>query len=178
MPPANRRYDRRSRPRRYRRHGPPDGAYSPRPALSSTKAARWTSSPVPFEREYERLFRAGLGAGADAGIELVNYGVDGVGVVDKARPLEEGAPHSTDAPASMRDVIVRSRQAIGAAPRAAGLFDGPGLPPGTEIAGPAAIEHSGTTDRDHGGPEAPASTLSPHPHHHRQRRKGGRDGRQ
>ncbi|MBM3647221.1 MAG: hydantoinase/oxoprolinase family protein [Alphaproteobacteria bacterium] len=92
-----------------------------------------------FEREYERLFGPGSGL-ADAGVELINYGVEAVGVVPKAPWLE--APAGSDAaPATRRPTFCPRRSAMVETP----IYDGPALPPGTSIAGPAVIEHPGTS---------------------------------
>jgi N-methylhydantoinase A len=92
-----------------------------------------------FEREYERLFGPGS-ALADAGIELVNYGVEAIGATDK--------PAFERAPAGGRASPRTERKAW--CPRAAAMvptpvYDGPSLAPGTAIDGPAVIEHPGTT---------------------------------
>jgi N-methylhydantoinase A len=167
VPPANRRYDRWVEAR-YRRQV--HQLRIPAPAVVDEAAL----GPLAraFEREYERLFGPGSGM-ADAGIELVNYGVDAVGVVDKA-PWKEAPRTGTDAPSSMRDVYCPLRQAMVPTP----VYDGPGLPPGTVIAGPAAIEHSGTTIVILAGQSASIDAFR---HTHitiASDEKGGRDGRQ
>jgi len=167
VPPANRRYHRWVEAR-YRRQV--HQLRIPAPAVVDEAAL----GPLAraFEREYERLFGPGSGM-ADAGIELVNYGVDAVGVVDKA-PWKEAPRTGTDAPSSMRDVYCPLRQAMVPTP----VYDGPGLPPGTVIAGPAAIEHSGTTIVILAGQSASIDAFR---HTHitiASDEKGGRDGRQ
>lgn len=92
-----------------------------------------------FEQEYERLFGPGSGL-ADAGIELINYGVDAVGVVGKA-PWKEAAPGGSAAAIATRQTYCPRRQAMVPTP----IYDGPSLPPGAEVEGPAVIEHPGTT---------------------------------
>jgi N-methylhydantoinase A len=92
-----------------------------------------------FEKEYERLFGKGA-ALKDAGIELVNYGVDSIGVVDK--PVSE--PWRAQG-----DVVPRARRMTWC-PRSRDMlptpiYDGPALPAAAEITGPAIIEHPGTT---------------------------------
>jgi N-methylhydantoinase A len=167
VPPANRRYDRWVEAR-YRRQ-----VHQLRIAAPAVvDEAALGPLARAFEREYERLFGPGSGM-ADAGIELVNYGVDAVGVVDKA-PWKEAPRTGTDAPSSMRDVYCPLRQAMVPTP----VYDGPGLPPGTVIAGPAAIEHSGTTIVILAGQSASIDAFR---HTHitiASDEKGGRDGRQ
>lgn len=92
-----------------------------------------------FEQEYERLFGPGSGL-SDAGVELINYGVDAVGVVDKA-PWDEKAKAGTTQPGSTREAYCPRRQAMVPTP----VYDGPSLPPDTRLEGPAIIEHPGTT---------------------------------
>ena len=91
-----------------------------------------------FHEEYERLFGPGSGL-RDAGIELVNYGVEAIGLVDK--PATERAP-SGQAPRP------RTKRATYCPRRCAmvetSVYEGPALPAGTVIAGPAVIEHPGT----------------------------------
>jgi len=92
-----------------------------------------------FEAEYERLFGKGA-ALKDAGIELVNYGVDAVGAVVKSAR----APWPTGArvePRTHRNTWCPRTRGMVATP----IFDGPELPAGMRIAGPAIIEHPGTT---------------------------------
>jgi N-methylhydantoinase A len=95
--------------------------------------------PPAFEREYERLFGPGS-ALKDAGIELVNYGVDAIGVVEKPA-LECAAPSGRAAPRTERPVWCPLRRALRATP----IYDGLALAPGVELAGPVVIEHPGTT---------------------------------
>ena len=107
------------------------------PAIIDTAALEQLAQA--FEREYERLFGPGSGL-ADAGIELINYGVDAVGLVDKAPP-GKATGSGPVAPASTRETYCPRRQAMVPTP----IYDGPALPPGAEIEGPAVIEHPGTT---------------------------------
>lgn len=109
------------------------------PAPASIDEAAVGALAAAFEREYERLFGPGSGL-TDAGVELINYGVDAVGVVDKAPWKEERAKGEAKA-ASTRDVYCPVRQAMVATP----IYDGPSLPPGTQLEGPVVIEHPGTT---------------------------------
>lgn len=91
-----------------------------------------------FHEEYERLFGPGSGL-RDAGIELVNYGVEAIGVVDK--PATERAP-SGNAPkaCTKRGTYCPHRHAL----VDTSIYDGSALLAGTVIAGPAVIEHPGT----------------------------------
>jgi len=92
-----------------------------------------------FEKEYERLFGKGA-ALKDAGIELVNYGVDSIGVVDKPVSASWRA-HGDVVPRARRMTwCPRSRDMLSTP-----IYDGPSLPAAAEIAGPAIIEHPGTT---------------------------------
>jgi N-methylhydantoinase A len=92
-----------------------------------------------FGNEYERLFGPGS-ALKDAGIELVNYGVDAIGLVEKP-VLERATGGGTAQPRTERPTwCPRTRQMV-----VTPIFDGPSLPPGTELRGPAVIEHPGTT---------------------------------
>jgi len=91
-----------------------------------------------FHQEYERLFGPGSGL-RDAGIELVNYGVEAIGVVDK--PATERAPSGTAPRArAQRPTYCPRRRAM----VETSIHDGPALPAGMVIAGPAVIEHPGT----------------------------------
>lgn len=92
-----------------------------------------------FEREYERLFGRGTGL-RDAGIELVNFGIDAVGVVEHP-PEAVLAPGASAVPLGERPVYCPRRRAMLPTP----VYDGPALRPESVIAGPAAIEHPGTT---------------------------------
>lgn len=92
-----------------------------------------------FEREYERLFGRGTGL-RDAGIELVNFGIDAVGVVEHP-PEAVLAPGRSVAPLGERRVYCPRSRAMLPTP----VYDGPTLRPESVIAGPAVIEHPGTT---------------------------------
>ena len=75
-----------------------------------------------FEREYERLFGPGSALN-DAGIELVNYGVDAIGAIDKppfARAAA-GAQGRRRAPSARRGA--RRRGEMVPTP----IYDGPSL---------------------------------------------------
>jgi N-methylhydantoinase A len=91
-----------------------------------------------FEREYERLFGRGA-ALKDAGIELVNYGVDAVGVVPRVEDARAGGG-GVGNPRARRMTYCPVVGDLVDTP----VYDGPGLAPGSAIAGPAIIEHPGT----------------------------------
>jgi N-methylhydantoinase A len=92
-----------------------------------------------FEAEYERLFGPGS-ALSDAGVELLTFGVDAVGSVPKGDP--EVAPGSGKAaPVDRRPAWCPRAKRMIETP----VYDGPALASGTRIAGPAIIEHPGTT---------------------------------
>jgi len=91
-----------------------------------------------FHREYERLFGPGSGL-RDAGIELVNYGVEAIGAVEK--PATHRAPAgAAPRPRAVRPSYCPHRRAM----VDTSVYDGPALPAGTLIPGPAVIEHPGT----------------------------------
>jgi len=92
-----------------------------------------------FEAEYERLFGKGA-ALRDAGIELVNYGVDAIGWASKT-PDEKAPQGGFDEPRASRSTYCPRQGAMAATP----VYDGPQLPPETRLVGPAIIEHPGTT---------------------------------
>ncbi|MEP7303117.1 MAG: hydantoinase/oxoprolinase family protein [Caldimonas sp.] len=92
-----------------------------------------------FEQEYERLFGRGTGL-SDAGVELVNFGIDAVGVVDQP-PEAVHPPGDRPAPIGERPVYCPRHRAMLPTP----IYDGPALRPGNTVAGPAVIEHPGTT---------------------------------
>lgn len=134
VPEGKRRYDRWVEAR-YRRQ-----VHQLRiPAPSSIDEAAVGSLAAAFEHEYERLFGPGSGL-TDAGVELINYGVDAVGIVDKA-PWKEETGGGEPAPTSTRDVYCPLRRAMVPTP----IYDGPSLPPGMHLEGPVVIEHPGTT---------------------------------
>jgi len=108
-------------------------------APSRFDPAALSALAVAFEQEYERLFGPGS-ALKDAGIELVNYGVDAIGVVDKPA-IERAPPGGTARPRTERPTWCPRTRAMVATP----IYDGPSLAPGTELHGPAVIEHPGTT---------------------------------
>ncbi len=109
------------------------------PAPASIDEAGMRQLAERFEAEYERLFGKGAGL-RNAGIELVNYGVEAIGLVSQ-RPQERAVRTGSAEPRTSRDAYCPRRKRMLCTP----VFDGPRLPPGTELAGPAIIEHPGTT---------------------------------
>jgi len=109
------------------------------PAPSHIDAAGLARMLADFEREYERLFGRGA-ALKDAGIELVNYGVDSIGSV-VAPATSRWSQGGEVAPRTHRMTwCPRSRDMVRTP-----IYDGPELPAQARIAGPAVIEHPGTT---------------------------------
>jgi len=101
-----------------------------------------------FEAEYERLFGPGS-ALKDAGIEMVDYGVDAIGVVAKP-PAARQPGGSTAAPRLTRKAFCPTVNGLVDTP----VYEGAGLAAGTSISGPAVIEHPGTTIVLHTGHKA------------------------
>ena len=101
-----------------------------------------------FGEEYERLYGAGS-ALRDAGIELVTYCMDAMGLVDKT-PGETFGASGDAAPRLHRPAYCPLRGEMVDTP----VFDGPSLPMDIEIPGPAVIEHPGTTIVVHQGQTA------------------------
>jgi N-methylhydantoinase A len=95
--------------------------------------------PATFEREYERLYGRGSALN-DAGVELVNYGVEAIGIVDKP-PVERAASGAGPVPRTERAAWCPHRRSMVTTP----IYDGAFLPAGTELEGPLVIEHPGTT---------------------------------
>ncbi|HEX7075771.1 MAG TPA: hydantoinase/oxoprolinase family protein [Hyphomicrobiaceae bacterium] len=91
-----------------------------------------------FHAEYERLFGEGSGL-RDAGIELVNYGVEAIGTVDKPTTAEV-QPGSLAEPRAVRATYCPRRRGM----VETSIYDGPALPAESLIEGPAVIEHPGT----------------------------------
>jgi N-methylhydantoinase A len=118
------------------------------PAPARIDAPALKQLVVAFEREYERLFGVGSGL-SQAGVELINYGVDAIGRVEKA-PWERRTAGGASTPKANRSAYCPHRHAMVPTP----IYDGPALPPGSRIAGPAIIEHPGTTIVVHTGQEA------------------------
>jgi N-methylhydantoinase A len=109
------------------------------PAPARIDSAGLDTIAADFEAEYERLFGKGA-ALRDAGIELVNYGVDAIGATPKLAAQFE-SPGAQAAAASERMTFCPRRKDMVKTP----VYDGPGLPVGARLAGPAIIEHPGTT---------------------------------
>ncbi len=93
-----------------------------------------------FHREYERLFGIGTGL-TDAGIELINYGVDAVGMVRKHEPHRLPPQSGTPQPRLNRDVYCAVAGAMVDTP----VYDGSTLGAGAALDGPAIVEQPGTT---------------------------------
>jgi N-methylhydantoinase A len=118
------------------------------PAPSRVDGAALKQLVRAFEAEYERLFGAGSGL-SEAGVELINYGVDAIGRVGKA-PWERVPKGGVAGPTATRLAYCPQRRTMVSTP----IYDGPRLPADTRIAGPAIIEHPGTTIVIHTGQEA------------------------
>ena len=101
-----------------------------------------------FEAEYERLFGPGSGL-KDAGVELVDYGVDAIGIVEKPEPSRPKAG-TAGKPRLRRPTYCPLTNRMVDTP----IWDGAALPPGSTLAGPAVIEHPGTTVVLHSGQTA------------------------
>jgi N-methylhydantoinase A len=93
-----------------------------------------------FHREYERLFGIGTGL-TDAGIELINFGVDAVGQVGKHAPRRLAPQSGTPQPRLNRDAYCAVAGAMVDTP----VYDGITLGSGAAFDGPAIIEQPGTT---------------------------------
>ena len=109
----------------------------PVPALLD--AAALATVAASFHATYERLFGAGSGL-ADAGIELINYGVEAIGQV----PRHVGptvAPGALPAARTVRPAWCAVHAAMVETP----VYDGTALPATASLAGPAIIEQPGTT---------------------------------
>ena len=94
---------------------------------------------LDFTNEYERLFGSGSGL-KDAGIELVNFGVDAVGQDDKPQ-WEKGYADKAASPYCFRQAFCFQQHAMVSTP----VYDGQKISVGSLIEGPAIIEHPGTT---------------------------------
>jgi N-methylhydantoinase A len=110
--------------------------------------ARVDEIAVAFEAEYERLFGPGS-ALKDAGIEMVDYGVDAIGIVQKPSAARQMGGSSTT-PRLRRQAYCSVVNAMVDTP----IYDGAGLPAGATVSGPAMIEHPGTTIVLHTGHKA------------------------
>jgi len=103
---------------------------------------------VAFEAEYERLFGPGS-ALKDAGIEMVDYGVDAIGIVAKPSAAKQTGGGRTT-PRLRRKAFCPVISAMVDTP----VYDGAGLPAGASLSGPAVIEHPSTTIVLHTGHKA------------------------
>lgn len=101
-----------------------------------------------FEAEYERLFGPGSGL-KDAGVEIVDYGVDAVGLVEKPKPAQPAAA-AIGKPRLRRAAYCTLTNRVLDTP----VWDATALPPGASVAGPAVIEHPSTTIVLHSGQTA------------------------
>jgi N-methylhydantoinase A len=110
--------------------------------------ARVDEIATAFEAEYERLFGPGS-ALKDAGIEMVDYGVDAIGIVAKPSAAKQTGGNSTTH-RLRRQAYCSIVNAMVDTP----IYDGAGLPAGATISGPAMIEHPGTTIVLHTGHKA------------------------
>lgn len=102
-------------------------------------AARVDEIAAAFEAEYERLFGPGS-ALKDAGIEMVDYGVDAIGIVAKP-PAAKQPGGSSATPRLRRQAFCPVFNEMVETP----VYEGASLPAGSVISGPAVIEHPGTT---------------------------------
>src|ERR1700733_11877300 len=103
---------------------------------------------IAFEAEYERLFGPGS-ALKDAGIEMVDYGVDAVGVVAKPPATKQQGGNTAAARLTRTAFCPIVNGMVETA-----VYEGAGLAPGTTVSGPAVIEHPGTTIVLHTGHKA------------------------
>ena len=101
-----------------------------------------------FETEYERLFGPGS-ALKDAGIELVDYGVDAIGVVTKPAAVKHTGGNGTT-PRIRRKAFCPIAGEMIDTP----IYEGAALQAGASVSGPAVIEHPGTTIVLHTGHKA------------------------
>ncbi|WP_424139175.1 hydantoinase/oxoprolinase family protein [Roseomonas chloroacetimidivorans] len=106
-----------------------------------------------FEAEYERLFGPGSGL-KDAGIELVDYGVDAVGLVEKLEPVSLKPGLAAMAPGRRLTWCPFAAAMVDST-----IHDGTTLPAEAVISGPAVIEHPGTTIVVHSGQSARIDTF-------------------
>src|SRR5581483_8321111 len=103
-----------------------------------------------FEAEYERLFGPGS-ALKDAGIELVDYGVDAIGGVRKPAATRHANGTATEPkPRTRRKAFCPIVGGMLDTP----IYDGATLGAGAKISGPAVIEHPSTTIVLHTGHNA------------------------
>jgi N-methylhydantoinase A len=93
-----------------------------------------------FHKEYERLYGIGTGL-KDAGIELINYGVEVIGHTKKTSPKEIVALEERPVPRLERPAYCNVQKKLVNTP----VFEGAKLGEGSIIKGPAIIEQPGTT---------------------------------
>jgi N-methylhydantoinase A len=118
------------------------------PVSSSINAKAIDQLSEEFSNEYERLYGKGT-ALKDAGIELVNYGVDAIGITPA--PLEHvWTAEQTERNLKERMTWCPKVMAMVSTP----VFDGIALEMNTTIEGPAVIEHPGTSIVIHTGQTA------------------------
>jgi N-methylhydantoinase A len=101
-----------------------------------------------FEAEYERLFGPGS-ALKDAGIEMVDYGVDAIGIVAKPMAAKHTGGNGTT-PRIRRETFCPIINGMVDTP----IYEGASLKAGATVSGPAVIEHPGTTIVLHTGHKA------------------------
>jgi N-methylhydantoinase A len=101
-----------------------------------------------FEAEYERLFGPGS-ALKDAGIEMVDYGVDAIGIVAKPMAAKHTGGNGTT-PRIRRETFCPVINGMVDTP----IYEGASLKAGATVSGPAVIEHPGTTIVLHTGHKA------------------------
>ena len=97
-----------------------------------------------FEEEYERLFGKGSGYAA-AGFTLTNLQVHGSARLSNLQIDRIDSGESADGGKSLKDSRDVVWYAHGAEPIATPVHDGPQLPIGAKITGPAVIEYPDTT---------------------------------
>ena len=110
------------------------------PAPSVIDEAGIEAIAAAFHREYERLFGVGTGL-TDAGIELIDYGVDAVGQVRKHEPHRLATHGGTPQPRLHRAAYCAVQGTMTDTP----VYEGVLLGAGAAIDGPAIIEQPGTT---------------------------------
>jgi N-methylhydantoinase A len=101
-----------------------------------------------FEAEYERLFGPGS-ALKDAGIELVDYGLDAIGIVAKPAAAKHTGGNDTT-PRIRRKAFCSVTGKMVDTP----IYEGGALRAGASVSGPAVIEHPSTTIVLHTGHKA------------------------
>ena len=85
----------------------------------------------------------------DAGIELVNYGVDAIGIVTKPAAAKHTGGNGTAARIRRKAFCPIAGEMIDTP-----IYEGAALRAGTSVSGPAVIEHPGTTIVLHTGHKA------------------------